>query len=91
MQGAVSRAGYGKLSFIEKQRALSRGGAEVFAKSAMKMLEREGLAYNTAEYAGVYNRLLEEFSSEKTIQKMAGAMLEQEKKILDFVNQDGTE
>ena len=40
----------------------------------MKMLEREGLAYNTAEYAGVYNRLLEEFSSEKTIQKMAGAM-----------------
>ena len=65
--------------------------ATKYAKSAMKMLEREGLAYNTAEYAGVYNRLLEEFSSEKTIQKMAGAMLEQEKKILDFVNQDGTE
>lgn len=91
MQGAVSRVGYGKLSFIEKQRALSRGGAEVFAKSAMKMLEQEGLAYGSAEYAGVYNRLLEEFSSEKTIQKMAGAMLEQEKKILDFVDQDGIE
>lgn len=91
MQGAVSKAGYGQLSFTEKQKVLSRGGAEVFAKSAMDMLVKEGLSSETAEYGQIYNRLMEEFSAEKTIQKMAGAMLDQEKKILDFVDQDRME
>lgn len=91
MQGAVSKAGYGKLSFEGKQQALSYGGAEVFAKSAMKMLEKEGIASDSAEYSQIYNRLLDEIASEKTIRKMAGAVLEREKRILDFVDQDDTE